>query len=80
MPSTALKIQRFFRDLSQEAISRETGLSQSCISRLERGVASKTPKNAEARARICTYFNVPEDLLFPADVDGSCPGVEAHRK
>lgn len=65
MSSTALRFQRFIRGVSQQEISKETGLSQARISRIERNVASDTAKNAEARAKICEFFKVEEELLFP---------------
>ena len=65
MPATPLKFHRFFRGLSQQKISEETGLSQCRISRLERGLAPDNPANQKAKASISEFLDIPETILFP---------------
>jgi transcriptional regulator with XRE-family HTH domain len=68
MPASPLKFHRLFLSISQEKIAQGTGLSQSRVSRIERGLAPDNPKNREARACISAYVGMDANLLFPKNI------------
>jgi transcriptional regulator with XRE-family HTH domain len=56
------RLERFLRKVTQDEISKETGLPQSTISRIERGLRPAKPEEREALARALGLS--PADL-FP---------------
>lgn len=65
MALSAFKFHRFIRSLSQDQIAKATGLNQTQVSRLERGLYSKSAKDREARRLIAEFLGASESILFP---------------
>jgi transcriptional regulator with XRE-family HTH domain len=57
-----LRLEKFLRKVTQAKISRATGLSQSTISRIERGLR---PVKPEERAAIARVLGLSPADLFP---------------
>lgn len=75
----ALKLNRILRGLSQDALARASGVSQSTYSRIERGARRPRP---EERVRIASALGSTPDVVFesarsPVRTD-SAEGGEAH--
>jgi transcriptional regulator with XRE-family HTH domain len=58
---------RLYRDLSQAAISKETGIPFWTVSRLEAGLVKPKP---EQKAKLAAALRVSENYLFPPDDGG----------
>ena len=53
---------RFFQDLTQAEVARRAGVSQTVVSRAERGLLPNTPAGIDAKLRIsCVLGVVPKD-------------------
>lgn len=56
---------RFLKNVSQDELARELGVSQSVISRLERGVLQNTPLSVEKKKALARVLDYPAAVLFP---------------
>ncbi|MCJ7565126.1 MAG: helix-turn-helix transcriptional regulator [Candidatus Aminicenantes bacterium] len=61
-----MKIQRFFRSISQEELACRIGVDQPTISKIEGNKAKETPRTIRIRKAIAEFFGVPvESIFFP---------------
>jgi transcriptional regulator with XRE-family HTH domain len=70
-----LRFLRFLRGLTQDDISRLSGIDPAVISRAERGVRI----SSRARAAIAAALGVREEEIFGEAPESSVPGLEGGR-
>lgn len=68
MENDKLRLLRLMKRISQERLARRAGISQTILSRIERG--DREASDAEARA-IARVLDAPVDLVFPAKKSGT---------
>jgi transcriptional regulator with XRE-family HTH domain len=64
----SIKFVRIQLGLSQEDLSKKTGLSQTSISQIENGIKQPSKKSI---LKICKVFQIPETVLYIIGIDNS---------
>jgi transcriptional regulator with XRE-family HTH domain len=65
----SMKVQRFFRGISQEELALRVGVDQPAISNIERDKAKETPRTIRIKKAVAEILGVPVELLFPGKGD-----------
>ena len=61
---SALKVKRFYENITQAQLGEKVGLDQAIICRLENDLFRDTPAVRRWKKKIADFFNVPVESLF----------------